>query len=88
MVQKMLYGRPPQDLWIAVLHRACLDAMLSDNIKKGELPIARDDARRWFRDGGEDFREVCVNAGFDPGAVREAYHNGSLAKFIRVRTSS
>lgn len=87
MVQKMLYGRPPQELWIAVLHRACLDAMLDDNIKKGDLPIARDDARQWFSEGGEDFRAVCSFAGFDPDAVQEAYKNGDIARYIRVRTS-
>ena len=54
-----------QKLWVAVLETAFEDAMTSKN------PEERENACRWFRDGGRNFRLVCDLANFDAGFVRK-----------------
>ncbi len=53
-----------QKLWVAVLETALNDAMSGSNSSR------RDVARRWFREGGQNFRLVCDLANFDPDFVR------------------
>ncbi|MEO5363220.1 MAG: hypothetical protein H7838_06305 [Magnetococcus sp. DMHC-8] len=53
-----------QKLWVAVLETALNDALSNDN------PARRETARRWFREGGQNFKLVCDLANFDPGFVR------------------
>ncbi|WP_130471756.1 hypothetical protein [Candidatus Magnetaquicoccus inordinatus] len=53
-----------QKLWVAVLETALNDALSGSN------PARRETARRWFREGGQNFRLVCDLANFDPDFVR------------------
>jgi hypothetical protein len=72
---------PEKDLWIAVLSRAALDAFrgppdLDMNRKantshKNLYGFNRDQARHFFLNGGQHFREVCEMAGRNPAYVQE-----------------
>ncbi len=53
-----------QKLWVAVLETALNDALSNEN------PVRKETARRWFREGGPNFKLVCDLANFDPGFVR------------------
>ncbi|MBF0399501.1 MAG: hypothetical protein HQL90_01895 [Magnetococcales bacterium] len=53
-----------QKLWIAVLEAALHDALSNKD------PSKRQEAREWFRDGGQNFELVCDLADFDAGFVR------------------
>jgi hypothetical protein len=62
-------------LWLAVTHRAFLDATQSvKRLRPGQerrRAIAeRNQARAWLAGAGADFVEVCTLADLDPGAVR------------------
>lgn len=67
-------------LFVAVILQACKDTTISSSLRKGHAPVHRDEARKWFADGGEDFRETCHAAGVDPDALRSAYLRGDIAK--------
>lgn len=54
-----------QKLWMAVLETALDDALSSKD------PIQMESARRWFREGGKNFKLVCDLANFDAGFVRK-----------------
>ena len=56
---------PEQKLWMAVLETALDDALSHKD------PIQKEKARRWFRDGGANFRLVCDLANFDASFVRK-----------------
>jgi|TARA_R110002020_G_scaffold58386_3_gene160113 hypothetical protein len=70
-----------RDLWVAVLGRALLDAFqqaphLNLNLKMNRThdmyyKYNRDQARHFFLDGGEYFKEVCEMAGRNPQYVKE-----------------
>ena len=72
---------PEKDLWIAVLCRAVLDAckkppQLDMNHKtnrthKNHYVYERDQARHFFLEGGEHFRNVCEMAGRNPYYVQQ-----------------
>jgi len=53
---------------LAVINNAVCDACSRSKWRRKE----RDDALRWFRNAGQDFQVVCLSAGLDPAAVREA----------------
>ena len=73
-------------LWQAVILQAVrdLDHNTSPVIKgrtRYEYQRAEHDRRiaaKWFRQAGASFREVCSNAGIDPGTVHSAYVSGKL----------
>ncbi|MEO5350270.1 MAG: hypothetical protein H7836_11560 [Magnetococcus sp. YQC-3] len=54
-----------QKLWVAVLETALNDALSNDN------PSRMETARRWFREGGQNFKLVCDLANFDASFVRK-----------------
>ena len=72
---------PERDLWKAVLGRALLDAFqdspkLNLNLDMNKthgmyFKYNRDQARHFFLEGGDYFREVCEMAGRNPLYVRE-----------------
>ena len=72
---------PEKDLWVAVLCRAALDAFKGPpalNMKrvtniahKNLYDYNRDQARHFFLEGGQHFREVCEMAGRNPQYVRQ-----------------
>jgi len=72
---------PEKDLWKAVLGRAFLDAFqdspkLNLNLEMNKthgmyFKYNRDQARHFFLQGGDYFREVCEMAGRDPVYVKE-----------------
>ena len=72
---------PERDLWVAVLGRALLDAFreapkLNLNLHMNKThgmyyKYNRDQARHFFLEGGEYFKEVCEMAGRNPQYVKE-----------------
>ena len=72
---------PERELWVAVLTRAALDAFkappgLDMSLKQNRFfnriyNYDRDQARHFFLEGGDYFREVCEMAGRNPTYVRE-----------------
>ena len=72
---------PERDLWVAVLGRALLDAFREAPKLNLNLPVNRthgmyykynrDQARHFFLEGGEYFKEVCEMAGRNPQYVKE-----------------
>jgi len=56
---------PEQYLWLSVLTKAADDAMYTSDWRESKSAI------HWFRSGGEDFKDVCEMAGYDPGYVWE-----------------
>ena len=71
---------PEQDLWVAVLCRAVLDAckgppnldmsLYSNASHKNQYTYDRDQARHFFLKGGKHFREICEMAGRNPDYVQ------------------
>ena len=71
---------PEQDLWVAVLCRAVLDAVKGPpqlnmtkqaNVShKNQYTFDRDQARHFFVTGGPHFRHVCEMAGRNPDYVQ------------------
>ena len=72
---------PERDLWVAVLGRALLDAFreppnLNLNLCMNKThdmyyKYNRDQARYFFLEGGDYFKEVCEMAGRNPQYVKE-----------------
>ena len=72
---------PERDLWVAVLGRALLDAFREAPKLNLNLPVNRthgmyykynrDQARHFFLEGGDYFKEVCEMAGRNPQYVKE-----------------
>ena len=72
---------PERELWVAVLGRALLDAFreapkLNLNLHMNKThgmyyKYNRDQARHFFLEGGEYFKEVCEMAGRNPQYVKE-----------------
>ena len=72
---------PEKELWVAVLGRALLDAFreapnLNLNLRMNRThdmyyKYNRDQARHFFLEGGEHFKEVCEMAGRDPLYVQQ-----------------
>jgi hypothetical protein len=72
---------PERDLWVAVLGRALLDAFREAPKFNLHLQVNRnhdmyykynrDQARHFFLEGGEYFKEVCEMAGRNPQYVKE-----------------
>ena len=72
---------PEKDLWVAVLCRAALDAFkgppaldmkrVTNIAHKNLYDYNRDQARHFFLEGGQHFREVCEMAGRNPQYVRQ-----------------
>lgn len=58
--------RPQQQIWAAVIDQALQDAVSTVACMRKE----REEARKWFRDAGNDFREVCSLAGQDHEWIR------------------
>ena len=56
---------PEQYLWLSVLTKAADDAMYTSDWRESKSAI------HWFRSGGEDFKNVCEMAGYDPQYVWE-----------------
>ena len=54
---------PEQYLWMSVLSKAAHDAIYTSDWLEARRAIA------WFKSNNEDFREVCVFAGFNPDYV-------------------
>ena len=81
---------PEKDLWVAVLCRAVLDAckgppMLNMDLKsnrthKNVYTYDRDQARRFFIEGGSHFELICEMAGRNPRYVREKVKKVLLRK--------
>ena len=61
-----------RQLWCAVIGRAVLDATWPDGPTgiTRERARQREEARRWFVDGGHDFCVACEVAGFDANTLR------------------
>jgi hypothetical protein len=66
-----------QDLWQAVLLQAVKDAVTPGAYSEADRR-AHHEAKAWLERGGEDFREVCNLAGFDPEHVRDCYLGGRI----------
>ena len=72
---------PERDLWVAVLGRALVDAFreapkLNLNLHMNSThdmyyKYNRDQARHFFLEGGDYFKEVCEMAGRNPQYVKE-----------------
>src|SRR3984957_3738146 len=66
------FSVPETRLWSAVIGRALEDAL--DNVATIPNGDRRnqicEEARNWFRRNGEDFRNTCSAAGYDPEALR------------------
>ena len=72
---------PERDLWVAVLGRALVDAFREAPKLNLNLPVNRthgmyykynrDQARHFFLEGGDYFKEVCEMAGRNPQYVKE-----------------
>ncbi len=79
-------------LWRTVIQRALADAMQElthtpPSRERRAWISARDDARAWLSEGGEDYLEVCHLAGLDPARLET--HIRGLQKIgwhIGVRT--
>ena len=78
-------GDPNAHLWMAVVVQAFRDALMGDPPANwrhkwstiacagvANIPMLRDKARGWLLDGGRDMADVCLMAGFDPNAIRDA----------------
>ena len=71
---------PEKDLWVAVLTRAVLDAVKGPpdldmtrraNVShKNYYKYNKHQARHFFLEGGQHFREICEMAGRDPDYVQ------------------
>ena len=83
-------GLPENDLWIAVLCRAVLDAckgppMLNMDLKSNRThqniyTYDRDQARHFFIEGGPHFRLICEMAGRNPDYVQSRVKKVLLRK--------
>jgi len=65
---------PEERLWATVIERAFLDAKgVIHGVGDNDAVKVRlqKEAYRWFKDGGEDFKEVCTMAGLNHAFVRE-----------------
>ena len=72
---------PERELWVAVLGRALVDAFREAPKLNLNLPVNRthgmyyrynrDQARHFFLEGGDHFKEVCEMAGRNPQYVKE-----------------
>ena len=62
---------PEQKLWRAVLQRAFEDVIYPG--MERPLVIQKYKAHGWFSDGGSDFDDVCLLAGFNPTYVYDVY---------------
>jgi len=81
---------PENDLWVAVLCRAVLDACKGPphldmtrqaNIShKSHYKYNRDQARHFFLNGGKHFQEVCEMAGRNPAYVQRKIRKILLRK--------
>ena len=81
---------PEQDLWVAVLCRAVLDAckgppnldmsLYSNASHKNQYTYDRDQARHFFLKGGKHFREICEMAGRNPDYVQAKIRRVLLRK--------
>ena len=81
---------PEKDLWVAVLCRAVLDACKgppplnmarhSNVAHKNQYTYDRDQARHFFLNGGEHFREICEMAGRNPEYVQAKVRKVLLRK--------
>lgn len=67
---------PYRMLWWSILERAIMDTVIGE--KNSSNRVAMGSAQSWFERGGEDFRMVCTNAGFDPDFVRDSYLSGKM----------
>ena len=66
-------------LWQSVVFRAVADALHPrSGLGRSEAHRATRAARRWFRDGGKDYREVCSNAGMNADFIRESILSGRI----------
>ena len=81
---------PEKDLWVAVLCRAVLDACKGppdlDMTSKANIShqnvytYDRDQARHFFLNGGQHFREICEMAGRNPDYVQARIRKVILRK--------
>ncbi len=76
---------PEEDLWVAVLCRAVLDAckgppQLINQTHKNHYVYERDQARHFFLEGGAHFRNVCEMAGRNPEYVQQKIRKVLLRK--------
>ena len=81
---------PEKSLWVAVLCRAALDAFkgpphlnmeLKANIShKNHYNYDRDQARHFFLEGGNHFRDICDMAGRNPDYVQSKIRKVLLRK--------
>ena len=81
---------PEKDLWVAVLCRAALDACKGppdlDMTRKANIShqnvytYDRDQARHFFLNGGQHFREICEMAGRNPDYVQARIRKVILRK--------
>jgi hypothetical protein len=64
---------PEQRLAIAVIVAAVADASGRKGVNESASSRAlnRSAAIAWFRDGGDDFKEICALAGLEPSFVRD-----------------
>lgn len=67
-----------RELWVAVLLRqwkdaCCLDMLINNDPDGEEERETQERALRYFVAGGEDFRDVCLMAGFEPEEVRKRF---------------
>jgi len=63
---------PEQRLFVGVIVNAAKEAAGSvvTRDRPEKVSAAREDARSWFADGGEDFAAVCELAGLEPNEVQ------------------
>ena len=81
---------PEKDLWVAVLHRAALDACKGpprlDLTRRANIShhnyykYNREAARHFFLTGGAHFREICEMAGRNPEYVKQKIRKIILRK--------
>ncbi len=69
-------GSPERDLWMAVLHRATLDA--TQPVRDVRHDGARRTARVWIERGGNDFRKACELAGVEPEWVQRRLRDANV----------
>ena len=81
---------PEKDLWVAVLTRAVLDACKgpphldmtrkANKSHQNHYTFDRDQARHFFLEGGDHFRNICEMSGRDPTYVQQKIRKIILRK--------
>jgi len=76
-----VHCRKRNEVWVAALVQAIRDSLIDPDTKVGLHQKARRDAINWFERADQDFRAVCLLAGFEPSKVKAAYDSGRMKEF-------